>query len=336
VIDRPIDRAAEHILVILIHPEHEAAVDHDAEAVQPIADGGVIASEVLPLVAAHEIRRREGLEADEQAAQSRGRRAFGDVAAQDRIDRRRALKEPSNAAHAIEQRRGKAGIAEQVIVEKVEMATRQALDLGEGIVDALGVEGSAAVEERVLVAEIAVLRAAARHDDRIRHEIRTATNQIATDGRKAIERAAGGGDVASQRPARAEIFEELRERLLAGAEEDRIRVRGGFIGERGHVQAAEGDEDAFRAIAIGERVGAFGVGDVDLDGDEIGSIVRVERGDVLVDDHGVIIGSQIRRERREAEGREERVFDRPPIRACRFGQSGEDELHAHYINYFAI
>ena len=49
---------------------------------------------------------------------------------------------------------------------------RAAVDLGERVVDALGVERSATLEERVLVAEVAVLRAAARDDDGVGHEIR--------------------------------------------------------------------------------------------------------------------------------------------------------------------
>ena len=51
------------------------------------------------------------------------------------------------------------------------MPARQPLDLGERVVDALRVERSAALEERVLVAEVAVLRTAARDDDRVGHEV---------------------------------------------------------------------------------------------------------------------------------------------------------------------
>ena len=56
-------------LVIVVHPEDEAAVDHDAEVVQTPGDGGVVAPEVLALVALDEIARGKRLEADEQAAQ---------------------------------------------------------------------------------------------------------------------------------------------------------------------------------------------------------------------------------------------------------------------------
>ena len=96
---------------------------------------------------------------------------------------------------------GEAPIAEQVIVEEVEMAARQPIDLGERVVDALRVEGLAALEERVLVAEVAVLRAAARDDDRVGHEIRAAADQVAADRRHPIERAARRRDVALERRA---------------------------------------------------------------------------------------------------------------------------------------
>ena len=61
--------------------------------------------------------------------------------------------------------RAEAAVAEQVVVEKVEVTPRQPRDLGQRVVDALRVERSAAGKERVLVAEVAMLRAAARDDD---------------------------------------------------------------------------------------------------------------------------------------------------------------------------
>ena len=87
------------------------------------------------------------------------------VAAQDGIDGGRALKQTSHAAHAVEERRCESAVAKQVIVEKVQVAPRQSVDLGERVVHALRVERSPTVEEGVLVAEVAMLRAAARDDD---------------------------------------------------------------------------------------------------------------------------------------------------------------------------
>ena len=63
----------------------------------------------------------------------------------------------------------------------------------------------------------------------------------------------------------AKVPQEGRKRLLARAEEDRVGMGGGFVRQRRHVQAAEGDEDAPRAIVVGEPIGAVRVGDVDLD-----------------------------------------------------------------------
>ncbi len=56
---------------------------------------------------------------------------------------------------------GKPVVAQQVIVEKVEMTSGQAVNLGEGVVDALRVEAAASLKERVLVAEVAMLRTTA-------------------------------------------------------------------------------------------------------------------------------------------------------------------------------
>ncbi len=199
--------------------------------VQAVGDGGVVAPQVLALVAARQVGGREGLEADEEAAEP-GRGGFLDqVAAQDRIDGGRALEQPAHPAHAVEERRGESHVAEQVVVEKVQVPARQSIDFGEGVVHPLGIEGSAALEERVLVAEVAVLRTAAGDDDRVRDEVRAAADQIATDRRHALERPPGRRDIAALRALVAKVVEELREGLLARSEEDRVGVRGRFVGQ---------------------------------------------------------------------------------------------------------
>jgi hypothetical protein len=95
-----------------------------------------------------------------------------------------------HALHAGEERLGKAAVAEQVVVEEVEMAAGEAVDLGQGVVDTLGVEAFATLKECVLVTEVAVLRAAARDDDGIRHEIVTSPDEVAANGRNALQGAA--------------------------------------------------------------------------------------------------------------------------------------------------
>ena len=102
-------------------------------------------------------------------------------------------------------------------------------------------------------------------------------------------------------------------------------------GSDGHVQAAEDDEHALGAVRVGERVGAARVGDVDLNGDEIGTVVAWSGRDVLVDDLGLVVWVEVGGERGQAERREQRVFDRPPVRAGGFGQGRQDELHAQAV-----
>ena len=113
-----------------------------------------------------------------------------------------------------------------------------------------------------------------------------------------------------------------------GSEEDRVGVRRRFGRQRGHVQAAEDDEDAARAIAVRDPVRPVRVRDVDLDHDEVRRVVRGQALDVLVDDHRLVVRPQVGGERRQAERREQRVLDRPPVRARRLGQGGQDELDA--------
>ena len=103
------------------------------------------------------------------------------------------------------ERFGKPPVAEQMIVEEVEMASGQPLDLGQRIVDPLGVEAAAALKEGVFVAEVAVLRTSARHDDGVGHEIVAALDEIAADRRHALQRAACCGGVDALRLAGAKV-----------------------------------------------------------------------------------------------------------------------------------
>jgi hypothetical protein len=228
--------------------------------------------------------------------------------------------------------RAKRGSPSRWFVEEVEVPARQARDLGERGVHALRVERSAAAEERVLVAEVAVLRTPAADHDRVRDEVAVAPDQISADRRYVFDRAARRRSIEPLRTSGAELDEELRKRLLARAQEDRVGMRRGFLRERRDVQSPERDEDASRAIVIGDPVRTVRVGDVHLNDDEVRSVVDGQRFDVLVDDRRLVIGPQVRRERREPQRREERVLDRPPVGARGFRQGGEDELHAERLD----
>ena len=94
------------------------------------------------------------------------------------------------------------------------------------------------------------------------------------------------------------------------------------------MQAAEGNEDALRPVVIRQRIGAPRAGDVDLNRDEVRPISSVDALDMLVDDGGFVVGLKVGSERREAKRREQRVFDRSPVRAGGLRQGGEDELDA--------
>ncbi len=93
------------------------------------------------------------------------------------------------------------------------------------------------------------------------------------------------------------------------------------------MEAAKGDEDALGSVRIGDPVRASRVGDVDLDDDEVRQIVGVDRRHVLVHDHGLVVRPQRGGQRGEAEGREEGVFNRTPVRAGGLGERRQDELH---------
>lgn len=68
-------------------------------------------------------------------------------ALQGRLDGPRCLPKPPHPTHAVEQGRGEFRVSEQVVIEKVKVASRQPVDLRERVVDDLCVELFSALEE---------------------------------------------------------------------------------------------------------------------------------------------------------------------------------------------
>ena len=56
--------------------------------------------------------------------------------------------------------------------------------------------------------------------------------------------------------AAAKICEELRPRILAGAEKDRVRMGRGFVRQGGHVKPTQRDVRATPPVVIGQAIGA--------------------------------------------------------------------------------
>src|SRR5689334_8822874 len=102
------------------------------------------------------------------------------------------------------------------------MLPGEALDLRQRVIDALRIERPPALEERILVTEVAVLRAAARDDERVGNQIAPPLDEIAPDRREAIERAARGRSIHGRRMAGTQVREEQGEGLLTRPEKDRV------------------------------------------------------------------------------------------------------------------
>ena len=297
--------------------------------------------QVLEFALLGEVALVGGLEADEEAAQAAGNGLFEQARLQpgfeDRVDGAGRLPDAAHAAHALEKRRGKAAVAEQMVVEEVEVAAGEAVDLGQGVVHALRIEGAAALEERLLVAEVADVRTAAGDHDRVGHQVQMAPDQVAANGRHAGE-GADARVVPRLGAAGAQVGQEARPGVLAGPGENRVGVSGGLLGQRSDMQAPERDEDAAPAVRVGDLVGAARAGDVDLDRHQVGRVSGRERLNVLVGDFRFVLRRQIGGERGQAERRKERVLDRAEERAGGLGERRKDEFHAHAgcsMKYFA-
>jgi hypothetical protein len=78
-----------------------------------------------------------------------------------------------------------------VIVKEVEMAAGKPFNLGERVIDALGVERTPSGKEPVLVAERAMMRTPARDDDGIWHKVSVSLNKIPSNRRQTFKRPHG-------------------------------------------------------------------------------------------------------------------------------------------------
>ena len=79
----------------------------------------VVSSQIGMLVLRSQPRGIERLESDEQAAQAGLDRLLQEARPEYGLDRAGGLPDASHAAHALEQCSGKAGIPQQVVVEKI-------------------------------------------------------------------------------------------------------------------------------------------------------------------------------------------------------------------------
>src|ERR1035438_5301299 len=129
-----------------------------------------------------------------------------------------------------------------MIVEEIEMVFRQAVDLGQRIIDPLRVKALATLKKRVFVTEVAMMRASARHNYGIRHQIVVALDEVATNGWNTLQSSAFRRCVDVLRYSRAKVLQELQKGLLTGPEEDGVSMSRGLIWERSDVQPAETDK----------------------------------------------------------------------------------------------
>ena len=121
------------------------------------------------------------------------------------------------------------------------------------------------------------MRAAARHDDRVRHEIEVALDQIAADRRQlrqrprlATDRRAAG--CPSRKSARncGHVSSPGPRKIVSACARR-------FVRQRRHVQAAEHDVCTSRAVVIGQAIRAVRRRDVDLNHDEFRVVVESSR-----------------------------------------------------------
>src|ERR1700722_2205200 len=213
-----------------------------------------------------------------------------------------------------------------MIVQKVEMAAGQPLNLGEGILHSLRVEPAPTLKERILIAEVTMLRTAARHHDGVRYQVRSTSNQIAAYWRNSLQSAASRRGVNPLWFAGAKVGEEVWKSLFSRSKKNGVRVPGCLYRQRRHMQPAQADKRSLAPVMIGNPVRPVCIGDVNLDHDQLRRVTKRERLHMLVHNGGVVIGREVGGERGQAQRRKQRILDGAPIRIARLFQGGQNEF----------
>ena len=241
-LDGPVHRSREHVRIVAVHAEHEAAVDHDAEVVEPLRDGAIVAPEVLALAGALRDRRsRQAFRSRQTGCAARRPRP---VRSGRRGGSNRRWRRPGRARPMprmpVEQRRARSGGCRADDRRESRGGGRATVEFRRARRRRAGCRRNARLRRtRPCSRSRSDADSRASHDDRVGHQVAMAVDQIAPDRRNAFERAARGRDdngCAARRRARS-----LRNRgkcLLAGSEEDGVRVRRGLVGKGRDVQPA--------------------------------------------------------------------------------------------------
>src|ERR1700688_2423324 len=137
-----------------------------------------------------------------------------------------------------------------MIVQEIEVTSRQSLYLCQRILHPLGVEPAASLKESVLVAEVAMLGAAACDHYGIRYQVTGTLDEVAPDCRNTLQSAACRRRVNSFRFAGTKVLKKFREGLLSGAEEDGVSVHHSLIGERRNMQAAQANKSSLATVTV--------------------------------------------------------------------------------------
>ena len=108
-------------------------------------------------------------------------------------------------------------------------------------------------EEAILVAEGAMVRAASRDDNRVRHQVPVSLNKVPPYGRQRFQGTHRRLVAALWRSCR-QVLQELREGVLSGSDKDRVCVRCRLIRQRCDVEATEQYVGTTRTIVVSDLV----------------------------------------------------------------------------------
>ena len=178
-LNRPFGCGTEGIGRIAVHAENKAAVDHHARRIQR-ADGAlVILVEIGAFPRGGKVFAVCAFKANEGAAQPCIARQAYKAFVLRVAHGHRALKQPTHAAHFPKQRLRKRTAGEEIVVQKIEMPPGQRAHLPQNPVQRIGVKALPATEKGIHIAKIAGVRAAARDQHGIGHQVFLPLDKVA-------------------------------------------------------------------------------------------------------------------------------------------------------------
>src|SRR3990172_2688001 len=204
----------------------------------------------------------------------------------------------------------------------------QSVDFTKRIIYLLRVERLPPGEERILVAEVAAVRASTRDNDGIGNKVKTPLDEIPPHRRHSLQRTRHR-PVQFLRHTTPVVRQKAWPSVLPRPNKDGVPVLRGLKGHRGYMQATQAHMHAATSVVVCDLIGSIRRSDVHLDNYQVGRIFEIHHFHMLVLNPHLVTRIQVPGQCRQPQRREQRVLDRPPERALCLRKRRQYHFHSH-------